>query len=290
MTDPFSQWSALQACTAVTEAELGVPLGEWMAEGPAEQLTLTEYAQPALVVLGYAVATELMSRGLTVTGAAGHSLGEITALAAAGAIDFPDAVQLAHKRGAAMQAAVPEGKGGMAALLGIDEATLKKALDQANNHGQLVAANFNAPGHVVVSGDVAALEFIAEQKHELGIRRVVRLDVSAPFHSPMMQPAADQLASMLEKIAISRPAFPVWSNADLALHSTPTEIRRALVRQVTAPVRWQQQVEKMACRAQAIELPPGNVLKGLSKRIKPDWPVVAIDHPVTAKKALEMAA
>lgn len=277
MTLPFTRSAYLREALVVAEAELDLPLGRWMAEGPANELMRTQHAQPALLVLGYAIAQELLAKGLSVEAAAGHSLGELTALTVARALDFNDAVRLAYLRGQAMQQAVPEGQGGMLALLGAAEAQVNDVLAQATRFGVVVAANFNAPGHTVVSGERSALSWIKDQARVLGIRRVIELEVSAPFHSPLMAPAAKVLAAALDSITVKKPQFTVWSNADLCPHGDPAQIRDALVRQVTAPVHWIKQVQNMRSAVPALELPPGKVLVGLIKRIAPDWVVINIE-------------
>lgn len=277
MTLPFAESPYLREALAVAEAELALPLGRWMAEGPADELTRTKHAQPALLVLGYAIAQEYLAKGLSVEAAAGHSLGELTALTAAGALDFRDAVRLAYLRGEAMQQAVPEGQGGMTALLGAEDSQVNQLLAAAEKIGPVVAANFNAPGHIVISGDRQALRWVKENAGDFGVRRVIELDVSAPFHSPLMAPAAKALAAVLDAMDVRPTKFTVWSNADLRPHGAPAEIRAALVRQVMAPVRWTEQVLRMRGAAPALELPPGKVLAGLVKRIAPEWPVLNVE-------------
>lgn len=277
MSLPFAESRELQQAIAIAESELNLPLGQWMARGPDTELVRTKHAQPALLALGYAIAAELLARGITVTAAAGHSLGELTALTVAGVMTLKDAIRLAYLRGEAMQQAVPEGQGGMVALLGGDDEAVQNILSDAAAKGKIVAANFNAPGHVVVSGDRAALDFVKEHSKDYGIRRTIALDVSAPFHSPLMAPAAAQLRQALATIQLRNPAFPVWSNADLRPYEGVDHIRDALVRQVTAPVRWVEQVRLMRNGAAAIELPPGKVLHGLVKRIEPEWKVDIVE-------------
>jgi [acyl-carrier-protein] S-malonyltransferase len=267
---------------AVEEAEdvLRLPLGRWMREGPDEVLTQTPHAQPALLALGYGVARALLNRGLRIAGAAGHSLGEITALTVAGVFSLADGVRVSWLRGKAMQEATPPGSGAMTALLGCDDAVLSAALAAGRAQGIVVAANHNAPGHVVLSGETVAVQAAVEAAKERGVRKALPLKVSAAFHSPLMRPAAEHLAEVLESLAVGTPAFPVWSNARLAVYGTdPAEIREALVEQVTAPVLWVDQVRRMRGQAPGLEIAPAGVLKALCRRIDPDWDILEAREP-----------
>lgn len=274
MTAGWSTDTYVREAVATAEDVLSLPLGRWMQEGPADELTRTEHAQPALLALGVGAARRMQADGLEPVAAAGHSLGEITALAVAAALSFPDAIRLTHLRGRAMQAAVPPGEGAMTALLGLEEAKIPEALATGAAYGLVVAANENAPGQIVLSGDAPAVAAATEAAKALGARKAIPLQVSAPFHSPRMAPAAAELAEFLASLTIRAPSFPVWSNARLAPHTDePAEIRAALVEQVTAPVRWAEQIRRMAPTDPGLEVAPARVLRALCRRILPDWPV-----------------
>jgi [acyl-carrier-protein] S-malonyltransferase len=263
-------------------------LSKLMWEGPESDLVLTENAQPAIMVASMAVIRVLEREGgLDLSKharlVAGHSLGEYTALCAAGAFTLADAARLLKVRGQAMQQAVPVGEGGMSALLGaeIDQAEELAKECAAATGGICVVANDNAPGQVVISGTKAAIDKAPEIAKAKGIKRAMALNVSAPFHSPMMQPAADRMAEELAKVAIRPPAVPVVANVTAEEVSEPETIRRLLVEQVTARVRWRQSV--LAFRSLGVETTVeagGNkVLTGMVKRIDKELQTVTLDAP-----------
>jgi len=263
-------------------------LSKLMWEGPESDLVLTENAQPAIMVASMAVIRVLEREGgLDLAKharlVAGHSLGEYTALCAAGAFTLADAARLLKVRGQAMQQAVPVGEGSMSALLGaeIDQAEELAKECAAATGGICVVANDNAPGQVVISGTKAAIDKAPEIAKAKGIKRAMALNVSAPFHSPMMQPAADRMAEELAKVAIRPPAVPVVANVTAEEVSEPETIRRLLVEQVTARVRWRQSV--LAFRGLGVETTVeagGNkVLTGMVKRIDKELQTVTLDAP-----------
>lgn len=265
---------------------LGQPLSALMFGGDMAELTLTENAQPALMAVSLAVVRVLEDKigqalGDLATFVAGHSLGEYSALAAAGALALPDTARLLKLRGQAMQRAVPVGKGAMAALLGLDLATVKEVADEAAGAEVCAAANDNAPGQVVISGDKPAVERAVALAAERGGRRSVILPVSAPFHCSLMQPAAATMAEALADIAISRPAVPVVCNVTAQAVDDPDDIRRLLVEQITGAVRWRESVEFMRDRGvdSFVELGAGKVLSGLVRRIDRDLAAQAINGP-----------
>ncbi|GIX13141.1 MAG: malonyl CoA-acyl carrier protein transacylase [Paracoccaceae bacterium] len=266
---------AYPAAAAVFEevdAALGEPLSRLIWEGPADRLTLTENAQPALMATSIAAMRALEAEGVPVTAAdfvAGHSLGEYSALCAAGAIGLADTARLLRLRGRAMQAAVPVGVGAMAALLGLDHETARAVAAEAAQGDICEAANDNDPAQVVVSGHRAAVERAVEIARARGARRAVMLPVSAPFHCALMQPAAEAMAEALAGVEIRRPAVPVVSNVRAEAVSDPEEIRRLLVAQVTGAVRWRESVLWMAAQgvSQIVEVGAGKVLSGLARRI-----------------------
>ncbi len=261
-------------------------LSRIMWEGPPEDLTLTENAQPALMAVGMAVFRVLEREcGLDMAKVgfvAGHSLGEYSALAAAGTFSLADAARLLKLRGRAMQQAVPVGEGAMAALLGLDLAEAAQVAEEAAGGGEVCQpANDNAPGQVVVSGHREAVERAIEIAKEKGARRAILLPVSAPFHCALMQPAADAMAEALAEAEMRDPAVPLVANVTAAPVTDAAAIRDGLVEQVTAMVRWRESVAYMAGEGigRMLELGPGRVLSGLARRIAPDVEAIAVGTP-----------
>jgi [acyl-carrier-protein] S-malonyltransferase len=262
-------------------------LSRLMFEGPERDLTLTENAQPALLAASLAVMRVLeVEAGFEIARqaayVAGHSLGEYSALAAAGALSLPDAARLVKRRGQAMQQAVPVGEGAMAALLGLDvEAACEVA--QAASAGGLVCAvaNDNSPGQIVVSGHAAAVERAIGLAAERGARRSITLPVSAPFHSPLMTPAADIMQEALAETALRRPAVPLVANVTATETTDPDEIKELLVEQVTHMVRWRETVQLFAANQveEIVEIGAGRVLTGLVKRIDRELFAVSVGTP-----------
>ncbi len=262
-------------------------LSKLMFEGPADELTLTENAQPALMAVSMAV-TRVLEKQVniairkTARYVAGHSLGEYSALAAAGSLSVADTARLLKTRGQAMQKAVPVGEGAMAALLGLDVDQAQEVASAASGNGLLcAAANDNAPGQVVVSGHRAAVERAIELAKEKGAKRAMLLPVSAPFHCALMKPAADVMAEALGQVTIHAPVVPVIANVTAGTVIDPEEIKRLLVEQVTAMVRWRESVHLMkdAGVDTLIELGAGKVLSGLTKRIDGDLTGISIGTP-----------
>lgn len=269
-------------------------LSKKMFEGPAEDLLLTENAQPALMAVSMAVVRVLQQEGKislaeTFKYAAGHSLGEYSALCAAGAFDVTTAARLLRIRGKAMQQAVPVGRGGMAALIGADLEQAKEVAAEAAQGDVCVAANDNAPGQVVLSGTTAAIDRAVEIAAKKGIKRAVKLAVSAPFHSPMMQLAADVMAEALAAVRIKTPRFPVIANVTARPVTAPEEIEKLLVAQVTGSVRWRESmlfaqengVDTLA------EAGSGKVLTGMAKRIHPELKGIALNTPQDIEEFLK---
>jgi [acyl-carrier-protein] S-malonyltransferase len=272
---------------AEVDAALGQKLSELMFAGDIEALTLTENAQPALMAASVAAARTLQERSgrppAEFAGfVAGHSLGEYSALAAAGAISVADAARLLRLRGRSMQKAVPVGVGAMAALLGLDLDQARDVAARASADGEVcAAANDNAPGQVVVSGHKAAVERAIALAAELGAKRSILLPVSAPFHCPLMAPAAEAMRAALAEVEVKAPAVPVVANVTAAPVTAPDEIRRLLVEQVTGTVRWRESVlyMKSAGVQELVELGSGKVLAGLAKRIDRDLVAVSLQTP-----------
>lgn len=276
--------SARAVFDEVDEA-LGEPFSKIIWEGPEETLTLTQNAQPALMAVSLAVTRALQSEGVDLGTVAhyvaGHSLGEYSALAAAGALELSDTARLLRTRGRAMQAAVPVGEGAMAALLGLDYEDAIAVATEAAGDEVCQAANDNANGQVVVSGSVAAVERAREIAVAKGAMKAVLLPVSAPFHCALMAPAADVMREALAAVRISEPVVPVVANVVAGPVSDPDEIRRRLVEQVTGTVRWRESVLWMAGQGvdQLKEIGAGKVLTGLTRRIDRSVKGAAIGTP-----------
>jgi [acyl-carrier-protein] S-malonyltransferase len=250
-------------------AALGEDLWTMVAEGPAEKLSMTVNTQPIMLTAGVAAWRLWESLGGKLPAVvAGHSLGEYSALVAAGALKLADAVPLVRLRAAAMQEAVPAGTGAMAAILGLDDDGIAAACAEAAQGEIVEPVNFNAPGQTVIAGHKGAVERACEACKARGAKRAVLLPVSAPFHSSLLKPAADRLAVALADIAITSPVIPVINNVDVAIETDPARIKDALVRQAAKPVRWVEIIQKMAGMgvATAAECGPGKVLAGLTKR------------------------
>ena len=251
------------------DAALGMSISRLCFEGPADQLTLTEYTQPALVAVSTAVARVLTTHGIQPAFLAGHSLGEYSAHVAAGTLSLADALRTVRNRGRYMQEAVPVGDGAMAAVLGLDAALVAQACAEAAQ-GQIVSpANLNAPGQIVIAGACAAVERAGARAKALGARRVVPLAVSAPFHCALMQPAQERLALDLRGLVVSDPTVPVVANLDAEPKRHGAASIAALVGQVTAPVRWEQVVRRLASEGvdTYVEVGSGSVLSGLIRKI-----------------------
>ncbi len=258
---------------AEASAALGEDLWEMVCTGPAERLALTVNTQPLMLTAGVAAYRAWLAAGGPKPAlVAGHSLGEYSALVAAGAMAFSDAVPLVRFRAQAMQEAVPAGTGAMAALLGLEVDAVREACAEAARGEVVEAANLNAPGQIVIAGAKNAVERAIEVAKAKGAKRAVLLPVSAPFHCALMKPAAERLAQRLADVPISRPAIGVVNNVDVAVYDDPQQIRDALVRQAFSPVRWIELVQEMARRGMThvIECGPGKVLAGMTKRIAKD--------------------
>jgi len=291
----LAKLAATESVVTETFAEasevLGYDLWKLCQEGPEEALSSTERTQPAMLAAG--VATWRVWRaheGPMPAAMAGHSLGEYSALVAAGALAFKDAVRLVQFRGQAMQAAVPAGQGAIAAILGIDDAEVEAACREAAQGEIVQAANFNSPGQVVVAGAVAAVERAITACQARGAKRAIKLPVSVPVHTPLMQPAAERLASQLQATTFHAPQVSDIYTVDVRKHGSPAEMQAALVEQVVKPVRWSETVQAMlASGARVIvECGPGRVLTGLNRRIEKnrDIALLAIEDAETLQQAL----
>lgn len=270
--DLADRFPAVRELYELADARLGYSLSALCWEGPEEELTLTQNAQPALLVHSYAVWHLLREAGVEAVVAAGHSLGEFSAYTAAGTFDFADAVETVHLRGALMYVAGKQRPGTMAAVLGLDDAVVEQVCHEASSDDEVVvAANFNGPGQTVISGDVAAVERASGLLVSAGAKKVVGLKVSGAFHSPLMGAAERGLEEHLESLAMKDPAFPVISNVSTHPVSATADARALLIEQLTSPVRWTECVRTMMGLGvtQLLEVGTGKVLTGMLKRIDP---------------------
>jgi [acyl-carrier-protein] S-malonyltransferase len=289
MLNGFAGNDAVQDVVPRASAALGDDLGKLMAEGPADQLNLTTFTQPVMLTAGVAFYAAWRAAGGPVPAlVAGHSLGEYAALVAAGSLTLEDAVRLVRVRADAMQSAVPVGTGGMAAILGLDDDTVRLACSAAADDEIVEAVNFNAPAQVVIAGHKAAVERACEAAKAAGAKRALPLPVSAPFHSSLMRPAADVLAKALAEIDVKRPMIPVLNNVDVAAPNEPAAIVDALTRQAWHPVRWVETIQAMkeAGVTHIVECGPGKVLAGLVKRIDSSMVGLAITDEASLAAAL----
>lgn len=273
MLSGFAGNETVAGVMARADEALGFSLTGLIAEGPAETLSLTVNTQPAMLASSVAFyETWLAAGGRTPEMMAGHSLGEYSALCAAGAMSLETAVRLVRFRAEAMQSAVPVGVGGMAAVIGLADDAVEAAVAEARETGRVEAVNFNAPGQVVIAGEKAAVARAIECAKARGCRRAIELPVSAPFHSSLMQPAADKLAARLAETEIQVPAIPVIANIDVEVHETPDAIREALARQAAGAVQWVRTIERMKAAGitDIVECGPGKVLTGLLRRTAPE--------------------
>jgi [acyl-carrier-protein] S-malonyltransferase len=273
---------AAKAVFAEADAALGYGLSRLCFEGPECDLTLTANAQPAILATSIAALRVLEGEtDLAPEVVAGHSLGEYTALVAAGALRLGDAVRIVHLRGKFMQEAVAPGVGAMAAILGLSRADVEAACAEAAGDEIVSAANFNGGGQIVIAGHKAAVDRACVAAKARGAKRALPLSVSAPFHCALMKPAAERLAAALAEVRFATPSVPVITNVEAAPNQDAERIRELLTRQVTAPVRWEESIERIAALGitEAIEIGAGRVLAGLVKRIAPGIRVLAASDP-----------
>ena len=272
------------------DAALGEPLSQLCFEGPEERLQLTENTQPAILAASVAAWRLLDREGIRAGFAAGHSLGEYSAHVAAGTLSFADALRTVRRRGRYMQEAVPVGDGAMAAILGLDETAVAAACAEASREQAWVVtpANLNAPGQVVIAGHAAAVTRAGELAKAGGAKRVIPLNVSAPFHSPLMKPAQERLAPELRALDTRDPSMPVVANVDAEPKRSAADAIDALIRQVAAPVRWEAVVRRLIAEGvtRFVELGPGTVLAGLVKKIDRGVSVASIEDAESFEAAL----
>ena len=270
-----------RAAFSEADAALGESLSGLCFDGPEDRLTLTENTQPAILTVSVAASRVLAARGITPALVAGHSLGEYSAHVAAGTMAFGDAVRVVRRRGRYMQEAVPVGQGAMAAVLGLDAALVQQACEEAAQ-GQVVSpANINGAGQVVIAGDKDAVQRAGDRAKALGARRVVLLTVSAPFHCALMKPAEERLAPELRALAVQAPRVPVVANVDAEPKRAAADAIEALVRQVSAPVRWEDVIRRLASEGVTtyVEVGPGTVLSGLVRKIHKEARVFSFGTP-----------
>lgn len=270
MMDGYADHPAVRATFAEASDALGDDLWALVQDGPADALNLTRNTQPVMLTAGVAVwRAWRAANGPSPAFLAGHSLGEYSALVAAGALEFRDAVPLVRFRAEAMQEAVAPGVGAMAAIIGADDAAVAEACREASQGEIVEPVNFNAPGQIVIAGNKGAVERAIAAAKARGAKRALLLPVSAPFHSSLLKPAALRLALRLAQVAIGAPSIPVVHNVDVQTHDASDEIRAALAQQAASPVRWTETIQALAQRGvtHIVECGPGNVLTGLTRRI-----------------------
>ncbi|AEC20234.1 malonyl CoA-acyl carrier protein transacylase [Pusillimonas sp. T7-7] len=290
MLDAWAGNTAVQRVVGQASDALGQDLGALIASGPAEDLNLTTNTQPVMLTAAVAMYKAWVDAGGQQPAlVAGHSLGEYSALAAAGALSLEDAVRVVRIRADAMQAAVPVGTGGMAAILGLDDDVVQTICARAAQGEIVEAVNFNAPAQVVIAGHKGAVERACELAKSEGAKRALMLPVSAPFHSSLLKPAAQVLEQALAAINVTPPQCPLINNVDVASSSDPAAIKDALVRQAWHPVRWVETLQAMKAQGitHVVECGPGKVLTGLTKRIDRDLTGLSIIDPASLQAALE---
>lgn len=288
--DLFDQYDVAKRLFAEADEALGYSIKDMCFEGPADDLKLTANTQPAILTVSVIVNEVLKEHGVQPDVAGGHSLGEYSALVAAGVLSFQDAVALVHKRGQYMQEAVPVGEGGMAAIIGLDDEAIAAACEKATKEaGEVQPVNFNCPGQTVIAGTTHGVEKAVEELKAAGAKKAVVLPVSAPFHSTLMKPAAEKLAAELDKVAIHDAAFPVVSNFTGELETKAEEIKANLVAQADHPVRWIACVKTMqAFGADTfVEAGPGKTLCGFNRRIDRSIKSLNVENLESLQKTLD---
>ncbi|WP_270400240.1 ACP S-malonyltransferase [Mitsuokella multacida] len=288
--DLFDQYDVAKRLFAEADEALGYSIKDMCFEGPADDLKLTANTQPAILTVSVIVNEILKEHGVQPDVAGGHSLGEYSALVAAGVLSFQDAVALVHKRGQYMQEAVPVGEGGMAAIIGLDDEAIAAACEKATKEaGEVQPVNFNCPGQTVIAGTTHGVEKAVEELKAAGAKKAVVLPVSAPFHSTLMKPAAEKLAAELDKVAIHDAAFPVVSNFTGEPETKAEEIKANLVAQADHPVRWIACVKTMqAFGADTfVEAGPGKTLCGFNRRIDRSLKSLNVENLESLQKTLD---
>ena len=287
--DFYDNFDAARKLFDEADESLGYSIKKICFDGSEDDLKLTENTQPAILVVSVIVDEILKSEGVTADIAGGHSLGEYSALVSAGTLKFSDAVALVHKRGKFMQEAVPVGEGAMAAIIGLDDATIIKICAAASEVGEVQAVNFNCPGQTVIAGKVAGVEAAVDRLKAAGAKKAVVLPVSAPFHSTLMAPAAKKLAAELDKVELRDAAFPVVANFTGELETSAAQIKANLVAQADHPVKWIECVESMKNFGAEIfvECGVGKTLCGFNRRIDRSIKSLNVENIDTLKKTLD---
>ncbi|MCC3373045.1 ACP S-malonyltransferase [Cohnella sp. REN36] len=286
--DAYAQFEASRAVFDAADRALGIPISKLAFEGPDEELKMTANTQPALLATSVALLEAFKARGVKPDFVAGHSLGEYSALVAAGVLGFEDAVRLVRARGQFMEQAVPSGQGAMAATLGAERDALEALCrDVSRSVGQVELANVNCPGQIVVSGTAAGVAAVAERGKEAGAKRVVPLEVSGPFHSSLMKPAADRLAGELADVAFRDASVPVVANVTAQAVSSGETLRGLLIEQVVSPVLWEDSVRYLIDQGvdTYVEIGSGTVLAGLIKKIDKSVQVVSVNSAAAVAEA-----
>ncbi|MCY9376714.1 ACP S-malonyltransferase [Bacillus sp. T17B1] len=286
----YEQVPAAKRLFDEADETLETKLSSLIFEGDAKELTLTYNAQPALLTTSIAVLEKFKESGITPDFTAGHSLGEYSALVASGALSFKDAVYTVRKRGEFMNEAVPAGEGAMAAILGMDAEALKQVTDKVTEEGHLVQlANLNCPGQIVISGTAKGVELASEQAKENGAKRAIPLEVSGPFHSELMKPAAEKLKEVLDSCDIKDADVPVISNVSADVMTEKAEIKEKLIEQLYSPVRFEESINKLIAEGVTtfVEIGPGKVLSGLVKKVNRRLKTIAVSDPETIELAIQ---
>ena len=282
-------FASARAVFAEADEALGFAISKLCFEGPAEELQLTANTQPAILTVSVAAARALREKGISADYVAGHSLGEYSALVAAGALSLADAVRLVRKRGQYMQEAVPVGQGAMAAILGLEGGVLSEICREAGQGDVVSPANLNSPGQVVIAGSAAAVARAVELAKGRGAKRAIMLNVSAPFHCALMKPAQDRLSVDLDAIQVGDPQVPLVNNVGAELVTSAAAVRAGLKQQVTSPVRWEESVRRL--RAEGVELfvevGPGKVLSGLVRQIDRAAECLRVEDSATLSEVLQ---
>ncbi len=290
--DLADNFPAARAVFDEADSALGFAISKLCFEGPAEDLQLTANTQPAILTVSVAAARVLAEKGIKPNFVAGHSLGEYSALVAAGALSLADAVRLVRKRGQYMQEAVPVGQGAMAAILGLDGAVLEEVCREAAEGEVVSPANLNSPGQVVIAGNTAAVARAADLAKSRGAKRAIMLNVSAPFHCALMKPAQDRLSVDLDATLVENPAVPLVNNVGAQVVTDASALREGLKQQVTSPVRWDESIRKL--RAEGvdlfIEVGPGKVLSGLVRQIDRAAECLRVEDPATLGEVVSRLA
>ncbi|KGX93200.1 malonyl CoA-ACP transacylase [Pontibacillus halophilus JSM 076056 = DSM 19796] len=286
----FDENETIQTQFQKADALLDTPLTTYMFEGPEETLTKTEHTQPALLLTSTAIASLLNEAGVKPAMVAGHSLGEYSALVAAGALTQEDALQLVQTRGRLMEQAVPDGQGAMAAVLGLEVEQIEEVLQQVRDNGVVVeVANYNCPGQIVISGSQEGVQQASEQLKEQGAKRVMQLNVSGPFHSSLMKPASEQLEQALEQASIKDAEVPVYANVTAAPVQSSSDLESLLVQQLYSPVRFHETLQNMMDEGieAFVEVGNGKVLSGLVRKVNRRMKTFAIQDPESLQQFID---